>query len=226
MIQLDRRLEQVAKLVRPGRTVADIGTDHGYLVAHLVGSGKNPRGLACDINAMPLERARQTILREGLAQQILCVLSNGLEQVDPQAAQEIVIAGMGGDSIADILAEAPWVQTPEHHLVLQPMTKGEHLRRYLLTEGFAIREEQAVASGNFVYTVISAEYTGEKATPSLEALYLGKVQEGGSADTSAYVEQVIKYLQQRVTGMEQGARPAPELEEYRRLLAALEGAKI
>ena len=58
VIQLDRRLKQVAEMVLPGAKVADIGTDHGHLMAYLMQQGKIAGGYACDINEKPLNKAR------------------------------------------------------------------------------------------------------------------------------------------------------------------------
>jgi tRNA A22 N-methylase len=59
MIQLDGRLSAVASLVRPGSRVADIGTDHGLLMVHLVQSGRSPGGFVCDLREKPLDAARR-----------------------------------------------------------------------------------------------------------------------------------------------------------------------
>ena len=137
--------------VRPGRPAVDVGADHGYLISYLAAKGIVPRGIACDINPQPLEKSRETVRRCGLEGKVRCVLTDGLSGIGPQDAQEVIIAGMGGDLIADIIRRADWLKSPQFHLVLQPMTKPEHLRRFLAREGYAILLEQAVRSGRFVY---------------------------------------------------------------------------
>lgn len=222
MIQLDPRLQQVADLVAPDRRLTDVGTDHGYLIAHLVGSGKTPGGVACDINVQPLDRARQTLAQEGLADRVACIRSDGLQAVPPEEAKEIVIAGMGGDLIAAILQAVPWVRDPDRHLVLQPMSKAEHLRRFLYQEGFAILEERAVASGEFVYSVLSVRYSGEKPRYSLLDEYIGAVCSGGTADTGRYLGRVAGDLRRKVAGMEQSAVQREQAAAYRTLLQEIQ----
>ena len=112
------RLSLCADYVREGSRLADIGTDHGYLPIALCQSGKIPSALACDINPLPLRSAEENIARFGLSKKIQTRLSDGLKEVSPDEADDVVIAGMGGELIRDILTAAPWVKDGEKHLVL------------------------------------------------------------------------------------------------------------
>ncbi len=155
---LDERLGAIAALVRGGMPCVDVGCDHGYLIAYLAASGKIPRGIACDINPMPLQRAQKTLRAYGV-ENVQTRLTDGLRQIEPQDAGEIIIAGMGGELIAQILEDCPWAKSPRHYL-LQPMTRDSALREYLVKNGFAIQRECAAVSGKFHYTIMSVEYTG------------------------------------------------------------------
>ena len=156
----DPRLRLAASLVRPGAVVADIGTDHGFLVCHLVGSGHCPRGFACDINPAPLQRARRTVENQDLSTRIELLLTDGMNGLQGKDVDDFVIMGMGGELIAKILGSQPWAQNPHFHFVLQPMTRAEHLRRFLYQSGFAIQKEVAVMAGRFVYSIFSVTHTG------------------------------------------------------------------
>lgn len=90
----------------------------------------------------------------------------------------MVIAGMGGDLTARILDAAPWVREYHTRLLLQPMTKPDHLREYLCREGFRLELENAVISGKFVYTVFSAVYDGIPRELSLLERYIGRYWTG------------------------------------------------
>lgn len=219
---LDSRLKTIASLVRPGRAAVDVGADHGYLICYLAATGVIPKGLACDINPMPLSKSQETVRRCGLEGKVGCVLTDGLDGISPEQADEIVIAGMGGDLIADIIERAPWLRSPNKHLILQPMTKPEHLRRYLAREGFSIRLEQAVRSGRFVYTVFSVEYTGDRRELSLLESFAGAVRKGDSPDTAAYLMRVASNLTQRAEGLSQSAGKEYQVQEYREVVAQLE----
>ena len=147
MLQLSPRLALCAELVRPGRALADIGTDHAYLPIWLLQNGKIPRALACDVNPGPLEAAQRNARRYGIGQELRLALSDGLREVGPGEAEDIVIAGMGGELILRIVEEAPWLRDGTKRLVLQPMSMADRLRAGLWELGFSIRQERAVVDG-------------------------------------------------------------------------------
>ena len=105
---LDARLRTVASFVRQGARLADIGCDHGYLVCALARDGWIKSGLACDVNEKPLGQARREIERQSLDDKIACRLGDGLSVVDEGEVDDIVIAGMGGETIAEILSSCKW----------------------------------------------------------------------------------------------------------------------
>ena len=140
-LELRARLWALADWVEPGcRCLADIGTDHGYIPAALLLEGRVQRAVASDIAPAPLDRARATAERWGLTERMDLRLGNGLEVLAPGEADAVVIAGMGGDTLVDILAAAPWCR--ETALLLQPMSRAEVLRPWLAENGFAIRRER------------------------------------------------------------------------------------
>ena len=159
MITLDKRLSAVAALVRQGSRLADIGTDHAYLPVHLVQAGVCPSAIASDIGAGPLDAARRTVTENGLTREIALRLGDGLSTVKADEIDDIAIAGMGGETIAAILEAAPWVKDTRLRLILQPMTRAEDLRRWLLRNGFSVLEEHLITDGRHLYPVMAAEYT-------------------------------------------------------------------
>lgn len=169
MINLDKRLAAVASMVRRGSRVADIGTDHAYLPVYLVENGICPGGVAADIRQGPLDAACRTVTEAGLTDAIDLRLGDGLAPVAANEVDDIVIAGMGGETIVDILSAAAWVKDTRLRLVLQPMTRAEELRRWLLTNGFVIIEERLVKDGHRLYCVMTATYTA--APPERDEFY-------------------------------------------------------
>ena len=91
----------------------------------------------------PLQKAAFNIRRYNVGKQVDARLSDGLELIFPNEADDIVIAGMGGELIADIIEKAPWLKDVQKHLILQPMTSAPELRTYLTEHGFAVKQEQA-----------------------------------------------------------------------------------
>ena len=169
------RLDLCADYVRRGSRLADIGADHGYLPIMLCESGKIPSAIACDINPLPLRSAKKNIAAHRLERQIETRLSDGLQEVLPDEADDIVIAGMGGELIRDILARAPWIRNSEKHLVLQPMTHHEDLIGWLYENGFEPDRQEAVQDSGKYYTVISAYYTGISRECGLYAAIVGRL---------------------------------------------------
>ena len=159
--RLDHRLATVPPFVRPGAVVADVGTDHAYLPIVLVGSGRATRAVASDIHRGPIERAAQHVAEYRLSDRIDTVLTDGLEGIRPYAPTDIIIFGMGGELIARILSDAPWVKDTGIRLILQPMTHAECVRTYLAEQGFALVDEVLSRESGKIYQTIVAEYTGE-----------------------------------------------------------------
>ncbi|SDM75157.1 class I SAM-dependent methyltransferase [Acetanaerobacterium elongatum] len=216
---LDKRLSTAAEMVRQGAVVADIGTDHAYLPCYLTGSGISPYAYACDINSAPLARARKTVERFGLTEKISLCLSNGLEALPEHCAQDIIICGMGGELIADIIHNAAWLKAADVHLILQPMTRPEHLRRFLFTNGFDIIREQGIHIGRHYYTVMLASYTGICLEPDLLLQSIGRLKGNTDEDSAAYIKHYLEVLGRTIQGLEQGKAEenGPELQRLRLL---------
>ena len=136
--RLDARLAAAYDFVRPGHAAADIGCDHGKLSAALAGSGRCPLVLACDLRPGPLEKARVTCAPYG--DKVQCRLGSGLSVLEPGEVDDIIIAGMGAETIIEILEAAPWVFDARYNLVLVPATKHSILRRWLAQYTGAARE--------------------------------------------------------------------------------------
>ena len=153
---LDNRLKMCAEMVSGKGIAVDVGTDHGHLAAELVMSGKCSKVIASDVNEKPLGSARNTIEKNGISDKVELVLSDGLENIDIDGVTDIIIAGMGGETIAKILTAPIAARGEERRFILQPMTKAEILRRELYRLGYRITEEKAVEDGDKLYVVMCA----------------------------------------------------------------------
>ena len=168
------RLLTVAELVKKTHSVADIGTDHAYVPVHLVLSGCCEKALAIDINCGPLMRAQENIIKFSLQDKITTRLSDGLKSVEDGEADTVVIAGMGGILINNIIENDKNRLTSVKRFVLQPMTAVEETRRYLSQNGFMIENERLAKEGDKIYTVISA-VPGEMKIEKEVYYYIGKM---------------------------------------------------
>ena len=172
-MKLSERLAAAATLVRDGVRIVDVGTDHAYLPAELVMSGKATHAIACDIGEGPLDNARETVERFSLGGRIELRLSDGLEKVSPDEVDDVLICGRGGELIARILAASDWVRDGEKHLVLQPMSPADDLRVWLCDNGFCVKNELVVREVRRLYIVMDAVYDGKKRVCTPEYPYIG-----------------------------------------------------
>jgi len=175
LFKLDSRLSLCAEFVRSSAFVADVGTDHGYLPVWLCLSGKITNAIASDINEKPLLNALKTIQKYKLKNNITILQSDGLKGFHPYSAEDIVIAGMGGETIASIISSVSWVKSENIRLILQPMTKSELLIKYLCDNQFQIYDQKACVSHNKVYTAFLAGYTGRVSYCDEVFYYAGKL---------------------------------------------------
>lgn len=159
MITLSKRLNLIADFVKSGSNVCDVGTDHGYLPAFLYLSGRCDSVTATDINQKPLENAKANLKKLG-ADGVRLVLCDGLDGIDRQSADTVIIAGMGGEVISGIIDRAPFVRDSAVELVLQPTTAAKELRVFLSQNGFKVEREQAIAENKKIYSVMLARFTG------------------------------------------------------------------
>ena len=160
-MELSIRLEAIAGCIKPGLTIADIGTDHGYLPIELIRRGISPKALACDVRTGPLERARQHIGEAGLSNWVEMRLSNGFEKIAAGEANGCVIAGMGGMLVKEILeAESQRdknVLSGMQQLILQPQSDWEAVRRTVHNLKFKIVDEIMLIDRDKYYWILVCE---------------------------------------------------------------------
>ncbi|MGI6264848.1 MAG: class I SAM-dependent methyltransferase [Acutalibacteraceae bacterium] len=216
---MDDRLRRVAAQVRPGSRLADIGTDHAYLPIHLVSAGICPSAIASDLRIGPVESARRHVAAAGLSERVQVRLGDGLDPVAPDEVDDIVIAGMGGETIAAILGAAAWIRDERYRLILQPMTRPEELRRYLLTNGFSLLRESVARDGGHLYTVMTAAFTGAAPVTDEAAYYRGAL----GVDGREYLQKEIDRLKKKEHGCRL-AEKTDEADRWRDLIERLEGS--
>ena len=195
--KIDSRLKAVASLVREGSRVADIGTDHAYLLCYLLNTGKIPSGIGADLRKGPLENARKTVIEQELTDKVELILSDGLEKLPENCADDIVLAGMGGILISEILEKAPWIYNPRISIVAQPMTHAEHLREFVIRNSFKIMEETTATDGKHIYCVIRAQYTGEKSNKDRSYYYLGELLRNNDEITKSYINKMLQSIEKK-----------------------------
>ncbi len=134
--------------------VADIGTDHAHLPIYLVQNGAVCRAIASDIKNGPLAVARENVSKQLLDDRIELRLGGGLSPYQVGEVDVFVIAGMGGHTIADILAADDRLARSVHYLVLQPMQNRPFLRSWLYDNGYAIDCEVIARESDKFYHIL------------------------------------------------------------------------
>lgn len=209
---IDSRLFSALQFVTENGVAADIGTDHAYLPIALIERGLSSSAVACDINFGPIESARKNIEAKGLSHRIATLQTDGLHGVESYRPTDVLIFGMGGELIVRILSEAPWVAERSVNLILQPMSRGELLRGWLLENGFAILDEALTYEDQY-YQTINARYCGSTEKYTQEELYLGKhILRGQSPLLKGYLERRLSVLRRIANGKQKGAVNASEEE--------------
>lgn len=154
MNRLSDRLTHIAAMVSCGEVLADVGCDHGYLPIYLVRGQRIRRAIAMDINEGPLLRAREHIAQERLGDYIETRLSNGLEGLVPGEADAVVIAGLGGNLMIDILRRGRAVVRELGQLVLGPQSELAAVRAYVRGENYRIEAEDFVLEDGKYYPIL------------------------------------------------------------------------
>lgn len=212
---LAERLMLVASFVRGGVTVADIGTDHAYVPVYLILSGTCPRAAACDVNAGPLARACATAWEYDAFDKISFIETDGLRDVPPELAEDVVIAGMGGELIARIIASCDFLRDGTRRLVLQPMTAQAELRTFLCQNGFEIiREDVAYEERHDkLYVVMNAQYTGKNHTITPVYAQVGELVRTGGEYARAYIEKQAHTFAKQAEGLKRAKKDVGDAGE-------------
>lgn len=156
------RLETIKFMVSKCKVAADIGTDHGYVAEMLLNDNICEKIIATDINKGPLNRAIEHLTSVKLNDKVDFRLGSGLKVLKENEADSIVIAGMGGELIADIIDTSINIAQKAQELILQPMTTADRLRRYLYENGFLITDEKIVKELHHYYFIIKAVWGKNK----------------------------------------------------------------
>lgn len=155
--RLSKRIYKIAEKAGEGDSIADIGTDHGYVPMILLRQGRISHAIMSDISPDSLDKARNTFGISGLKADPECFrVGDGLDTIAPGEVDTVVIAGLGGFTIIDILQNDISKSKSFSRLVMQPRKFSGNLRFFLYTNGWDIIDEDLAPEGKFVCEVITA----------------------------------------------------------------------
>lgn len=175
---ISKRLRKILEIIPKSKILADIGTDHGYIPVEAVKNNIAIKAIASDISHGSLSKAINEIRKNNLEKKIDARLGSGLEVLLVDEADTVVIAGMGGILICDILENEYHTRFQSSHplLILQPVQFPEKLREYLYKNGFEISAEELIEDEGKIYHIIVSRYRDLKPQIKEEHVYeLGEI---------------------------------------------------
>ena len=175
-MRMNLRLSTLAQMVDQGARIADIGTDHAYLPIKLVKEGKVDFAIASDVAAGPLENAEKDIIAAGLKNKIEIRLGSGLETISNEdRIDTVVIAGMGGKLMTNILSEA-WSKNFHYAtLILEPNVGEPGVREWLSAHKYQIINEKIIAEAGHIYELIKAQQVENTISLTDKQIFFGPI---------------------------------------------------
>lgn len=213
LMELKGRLKLIGDKVPKCRILCDVGTDHAYIPIYLAQKGICEKAIASDVRKGPIEIADENIKKVSLENVIECRLGNGLDTLEEHEADVIVIAGMGGALIAEILEKGFIKAKKAACLVLQPMKAPEVLRQWLYLNGFDITDEELIVEENKIYNVIVARWTGAIREQEPIFLLIGeKLMEKQDPLLTRLLKRNIRILDKIIQGQKMSERVNTEIQ--------------
>lgn len=160
-MKLSQRLIHVASFLPKGAVFADIGSDHAYLPCYVCLKDETATAIAGEVNVGPYESAKNNVRKSGLHNRIDVRLGNGLEVLNEDEIEQIVIAGMGGALIVDILEEGHLKLENVKRIIAQPNIDARKVRVWLHEHNFNISAEQILDEKGHVYEILVADRDAE-----------------------------------------------------------------
>ena len=165
MKKITERLSCIASLIGIGKTVADVGTDHGFLPIYLHTECESPYVVLSDISRASLQKAIDNVSsvfqEDEIKRYFDFRLGSGLDILKHGEVDAVVFAGMGGELMVKLMQDDIKKTESFAKFVFQPRTGQGFLRYWLLSNGFEIESEKLVTEGKFICEVLSANYTGK-----------------------------------------------------------------
>ena len=212
MLELSNRLSLIAKFIKEGSSVCDVGTDHGYLPAFLYLSHKFKSVTATDINEKPLESARKNLNKFG-ADGVKLILCDGLAGVTREDADTVIIAGMGGEVISGIIDRAAFLRDESVSLILQPTTAAKELRMYLAKNGFEVKQETALSENGKIYSVMLVGFIDRSYDISDIQSVIGILKPDDN-DSKAYIQKQYRIAQKCADQLKAAQQKQDEYNYY------------
>lgn len=170
-MELSKRLQFIAQYIDKCESLIDVGTDHGYIPIYAVKNNLCNKAIASDINKDPIKKAKINSALEGTSDKVEVRLGGGLEVIEKGEVEGVVIAGMGGNLIRDILEKDKEKLSMFKFLILQPAQNPEVLREYLYTNGYEILKEDLCIDEGIYYELFKVKKNDKVEKTNLHSIY-------------------------------------------------------
>lgn len=194
-MELSKRLKAIADKVKPHSKVADIGTDHGYIPIYLVKNRQVDKVIAMDINKDPLKKCQSNVEAYGVSDRIETRLSDGVKNLNKNEVDTMIIAGMGGKLICNIIEAGKEVVESIETLIISPHTDIKFVRSYIVSLNRTFVEEVIKDEDHLyhIFTCSNEEYK-KNSNEQIEALHLQFGKEPIVSKNPVYLEYLESYL--------------------------------
>lgn len=145
---ISKRLNVIASLVDSNKII-DIGCDHALLDIYLTNKGINC--VAIDNKETVLDKARENIKKNNLLDKIKIICSNGLENYNVLGNENVIIAGMGTNTILNIIQNKEFNKI--NTLIIQSNNNLYELRKKICKLGYYIDKEIVIFDKKY-YNII------------------------------------------------------------------------
>ena len=211
MQEMTERLTMVLGQVRyarqesAGGRIIDVGSDHGYLAIRCLEEGLADEAVCTEIHRAPAQRSEDALIEAGYGDCSEVFITDGLKGVPLMAGDTVVIAGMGGLNIVDIISRA--LKDNGYHVlenlsfVLQPQKSNDIVRKYLSKAGFVFEDESVCYDRDIFYNCMRVVFKGISTTiTDEEACYGPKLLskfKNGDPQVIAYFEHLDEIFEIR-----------------------------
>jgi len=228
-MKIGARLTTIAGLVPSGSRLADVGTDHAYLPVWLIKEGVINRAIASDIAEGPCAAARATVALAGTDKAVEVRKGDGLSCLAPGEINTVVIAGMGGTTIIEILQAQPQVTEGIDTFILQPMVGASQLREWINRQGLDLADELLCEESGRIYVVLLVKRPSTPMSQPVfnrEELEVGPclIKKGGAL-YERYLEQLLQHHHYLLQQM-QDSKSARESGKYQELAALVQRLEV
>lgn len=172
-LNLSERLTHIAAYLPKGAVFADIGSDHAYLPCHVCKNDRDAFAIAGEVNEGPYLHAKETVQSYHLTHQIDVRLGDGLHILNPNEVKQIVMSGMGGKLMCDILLEGMDKLGKTDRIIVQPNIGENILRKVLSEHHYELSAEELIEENGHVYEIIIADKSNHVQPYSKKELLFG-----------------------------------------------------